>query len=149
MDRGAWGAAVYGIAQSRARLKHLSRTNNRASRWLRGKEFSCQCKRGKRYRCDPQVGKIPWRRRRQPTPVLLPGESHEQRRPGGHRVGHDWACAHNTAKQLYFNKLFTSSVASLDIQNKGEVFFCFLFFFLTRGKTEGPSQSFSITKSQL
>ena len=83
MDGGAWGAAVYGIAQSRARLKHLSRTNNRASRWLRGKEFACQCKRGKRYRCDPQVGKIPWRRRRQPTPVLLPGESHEQRRPGG------------------------------------------------------------------
>ena len=24
----------------------------------------------------PWVGKIPWRRKRQPTPVLLPGESH-------------------------------------------------------------------------
>ena len=28
---------------------------------------------------DPWVGKIPWRRARQPTPVFLPGESHGQR----------------------------------------------------------------------
>ena len=28
---------------------------------------------------DPQVGKIPWRRERQPTPVFLLGEVHGQR----------------------------------------------------------------------
>ena len=28
---------------------------------------------------DPWVGKIPWRRTSQPTPVFLPGESHGQR----------------------------------------------------------------------
>ena len=28
---------------------------------------------------DPWVGKIPWRRKWQPPPVLLPGESHGQR----------------------------------------------------------------------
>ena len=28
---------------------------------------------------DPWLGKIPWRRAWQPTPVLLPGESHGQR----------------------------------------------------------------------
>ena len=28
---------------------------------------------------DPWVRKIPWKRARQPTPVFLPGESHEQR----------------------------------------------------------------------
>ena len=28
---------------------------------------------------NPWVGKIPWRRARQPTPVFLPGESHGQR----------------------------------------------------------------------
>ena len=28
---------------------------------------------------DPWVGKIPWRRAWQPTPVFLPGESHRQR----------------------------------------------------------------------
>ena len=30
-------------------------------------------------RFDPWVGKIPWRRAWQPTPVLLSGESHGQR----------------------------------------------------------------------
>ena len=30
-------------------------------------------------RREPWVGKIPWRREWQPTPVLLPGESHGQR----------------------------------------------------------------------
>ena len=28
---------------------------------------------------DPWVGKIPWRRKWQPTPGVLPGESHGQR----------------------------------------------------------------------
>ena len=28
---------------------------------------------------DPWVGKIPWRRKWQPTPVFLPGESYGQR----------------------------------------------------------------------
>ena len=44
----------------------------------------------------PWVGKIPWRRKWQPTPVLLPGKSHGQRNlvgysPWGRRVGHYWA----------------------------------------------------------
>ena len=39
---------------------------------------------------NPCVGKIPWRRKRQPTPVFLPGEFHGQRslagyRPWGHK----------------------------------------------------------------
>ena len=44
-----------------------------------GEESACQCRRHRRYRCDPWVGKIPWRRARQPTPVFLPGESQGQR----------------------------------------------------------------------
>ena len=48
--------------------------------WLSGKEFACQC-RG--WKFDPWVGKIPWRREWQPTPVLLPGEFHGQRSLGG------------------------------------------------------------------
>ena len=31
------------------------------------------------HRLDPWVGKIPWRRAWQPTPVFLPGESHRQK----------------------------------------------------------------------
>ena len=44
-----------------------------------GKETTCQCRRCKRRGFDPWVGKIPWRKAWQPTPVFLPGESHEQR----------------------------------------------------------------------
>ena len=32
-----------------------------------------------RLRFDPWVGKIPWKRTWQPTPVILPGESHGRR----------------------------------------------------------------------
>ena len=32
-----------------------------------------------RFGLDPWVGKIPWRRKWQPTPVFVPGESHGQR----------------------------------------------------------------------
>jgi len=45
------------------------------------------------HRVDPWVGKIPWRRAWQPTPIFLPGEFHGQRSlagysPWGQRVGH-------------------------------------------------------------
>ena len=45
------------------------------------KEPACQrqCRRHKRHRFDPWVRKISWRKKWQHTPVLLPGESHEQR----------------------------------------------------------------------
>ena len=44
-----------------------------------GKEFTHQCRRHKRHRFDPWVGKMRWRRAWQPAPVFLPGESHGQR----------------------------------------------------------------------
>ena len=49
---------------------------------------------------DPWVGKIPWRRAWQPTPVFLPGESSWTEKPSGlqsvgsQRVRHDWAIKH-------------------------------------------------------
>ena len=61
---------------------------------LSGKEATRQCRRFKRLRFDPWVRKIPLRRKWQPTPVFLPGESHREE-PGGlqsmglQRVGHD------------------------------------------------------------
>ena len=45
-----------------------------------GKELASQCGRPG---FDPWVGKIPWRRKWEPTPVLLPGESHGQRSLAG------------------------------------------------------------------
>ena len=44
--------------------------------YLQMQESACQCGR---LRFDPWVGKIPWRRKWQPTPVFLPGKSHGQR----------------------------------------------------------------------
>ena len=44
-----------------------------------GKEPDHQCRRYKRLGFDPWVGKIPWKRKWQPTPVFLPGEFHGQR----------------------------------------------------------------------
>ena len=44
-----------------------------------GKETACQCRRRRWHGFDPRVGKIPWRRKWQPTLVFLPGESHGQR----------------------------------------------------------------------
>jgi len=44
-----------------------------------GEDPTCQCRRHKRSGFDPWVGKIPWKRAWQPTPVFLPGESHGQR----------------------------------------------------------------------
>ena len=51
----------------------------------------------KKHGFNPWVGKIPWRRAWQPTPVFLPWESHLTGEPGGlqsmesHRVRHDWS----------------------------------------------------------
>ena len=43
-----------------------------------------QCRRLKRLRFDPWVGKIPWRKAGQPAPVFLPGEVHGQKSLGGY-----------------------------------------------------------------
>ena len=65
-----------------------------------GKGPACQCKRHKRCWFSPWVGKIPWRRTWQPTPVFLSGESPWTEKPGGlqfmgsQRFGHDWMSKH-------------------------------------------------------
>ena len=102
-DKGAWWAAIYEVAQSRTWLKQLSsKAIYGASWWLKGKESACQC-RFYRGEFDLWVGKIPWRRKWQSTPVFLPGKSHGQRiledySPWGYRrVKHDLA----TKQQQY------------------------------------------------
>ena len=54
------------------------------------KNLSANAGKSQRHRLDPWVGKMPWRRKWQPTPVFLPGESHGQRSlagysPSGHK----------------------------------------------------------------
>ena len=74
-------------------MKLESDTNiTRLPWWLHGEESACQCRRPG---FNPWVRKIPWRRKWQPTLVLLPGTSHEQRSLVGYspqgrkRVGQD------------------------------------------------------------
>ena len=61
--------------------------------WLGGKESACQCRR---LRFDPWIGKIPWRRKWQPTSVFcweIPWteESGGLQSMGLQRVGYDLA----------------------------------------------------------
>ena len=55
--------------------------------------------RCKRHRFDPWVGKIPWRRAQQPTPVFLPGESHGR--------GAWWAAVHRVTCSRTLMKQFS------------------------------------------
>ena len=60
-----------------------------------GKRICLQCRRP---RFDPWVGKILWRRKRQSTPVFLPGKSHGQRSLVGYSL---WGCKElDTTEQL-------------------------------------------------
>ena len=55
--------------------------------WLSGKESAYQCRR---HRFNPWVGKIPWRRKRQLTPLFLPRKCHGQRSLAGYSPwGHE------------------------------------------------------------
>ena len=53
------------------------------------KEPTCQCRRPERHKFSPWVGKIPWRRKWQPTPVFLPGKSHR---------GAQWGIVHSVTE---------------------------------------------------
>jgi len=44
--------------------------------WFSSKESAYQCRR---CEFDPWIGKIPWRRKWEPTLTFLPGKSYERR----------------------------------------------------------------------
>ena len=75
---------------------------------------------------DSWVGKIPWSRTQQPTPVLLPGESHGWGEPGGlqsialQRVRHEWSdWAWTRRSLLLVEPLFQLSLPSLPYRERG------------------------------
>ena len=65
-------------------IRAILMISSRASWWLSGKESTCRSSRCRRRGFDPWVGKVPWRRKWQPTPVFLPGEFHGQRSLADH-----------------------------------------------------------------
>jgi len=82
-DRKAWCAAVHRVAKSQTQLSDWTQQKIRKvysqTGALAAKESTCQCRRRKRWRSDPRVRQIPWRRKWQPVPVFLPGKSLGQR----------------------------------------------------------------------
>ena len=76
-----------------------------------GKESAYQCRRCKRCRLHILVRRLPWRRRWQPTPVFLPGESPGQRSLTGYSP---WGRKElDTTEELHFH--FQSSIDRLRI----------------------------------
>ena len=86
--------------------------------WLRRWSVCLKCGRPK---FNPRVGKIPWRRKWQPTPVLLPGKAHGWRSlvgysSWGRRVGHDRATSlpsllpPSIISWLYIKDIFLSNL---------------------------------------
>ena len=76
-----------------------------------GKTVCFQCARPG---FDPWVGKIPWRRKWQPTPVLLPGKFHGWR----YLVGYNpWGLKESDmTEQLHFCR----NISCKDEHNKGQ-----------------------------
>ena len=95
----------------------------------RGKEPACQCRRHKRPRFDPWVGKIPWRRAWQPPPVL-PGDSHAQRSlecysPWGHKESNMTEVTWHKEKQQWYPEVASNTAITTHPywkeQGEGEV----------------------------
>ena len=81
-DGGAWCIAVYGVAQSRTRLKRLSSSSSRSNGSM-GKESACSS--GDTGDAVWFLDKEnPWRRKWQLTPVFLPDKSQGQRSLAGY-----------------------------------------------------------------
>ena len=73
MDGGTWWATVHGVAKSRTRLSEFTFTLVDRGFFPGGSEVKASaCNAG-------DLGSIPWRRKWQPSPVFLPGESHGRR----------------------------------------------------------------------
>ena len=86
------------------------------SRWRSGEESACQCRRHRRRDFNPWVGRMPWRRNWQPTPVFLPGESWTEEpggsSPGGHKQSEASEHKHEHQPQATTASLDSSTTAT-------------------------------------
>ena len=83
--RWGWGCGVWGVSLCCPSVAWEPVRNSRPLTlqeipgWFLGQVALVQRRRPKRPGFHPWVGKIPWRRKRQPAPVFSPKESHGQR----------------------------------------------------------------------
>ena len=78
---------------------------------LSSRESTCQCRGHRRCGFKPSIGKSPWRRKWQPTPVFLPGKFHGQRSladysPWGHEESNVTEHAHTMIYRVQIYEIF-------------------------------------------
>ena len=102
-----------------------------------------QWKRHRSHGFNPWTGKNPWRRKRQLTPVFLPGKSHGERSLVGYSsvgfltVGHDWVTKQtNTFVVVYFLSHVHFTVTSWTIARQASLSFTISQSFLKFMSTE-------------
>ena len=61
----------------RIKMNQKARSPRRTYQVAQCKKSTCQCRRLRRHRLDPWVGKMPQRKKWQPAAVFLPGESQD------------------------------------------------------------------------
>ena len=98
---------------------------------------------------DPWVGKIPWRKAWQSTPVFLPGESPQTEKPGkgsspwGRRVGHNRTAEHKHMQTGAYKRSWK--------QNCGCAFLCqleLIFLKITLKTTSKSLSCFGLKKQE-
>ena len=75
---------------SSAKIRRHNRVKKPPTLMAQQLSIGLQCRRHRRLGFDPWVRKVPWRRKWQLTPVILPGKSHRQKSlvgysPWGHK----------------------------------------------------------------
>ena len=85
---------------------------SRLPRWLSGKESAFQCRSCRRHGFDPWVREIPWRRKWQPTPIVVQGKSHGQKSLAGYSpwVHKEWDTERLSTAQCYLVCFFFKSL---------------------------------------
>ena len=97
---------------------------------------------GWRHGFNPWVREIPWRRKRQPTPILTPGKFQRRRSlagcsPWGHRVRHNWPLNSNrgglltSLHPLWKGRVYSSYVHSFHLPFMPYKFVLLWLFFWT------------------
>ena len=117
-------------------LLEISSTTQSDAASLVAQTIKCLSQCG-RPRFDPWIGKIPWRRIWQHTPLLLPGKSHGRRilvvySPQDRRVGHDWVTSlhfpsPNTRKATVYTNILSLTSIKTSVRKTQALAFLWIF----------------------
>ena len=86
--------------------------------WLSGQLLACSCKRHRRRVFDLWVRKLPWRRKWQPSLVLLPEKSYGQRSLAGHSPWGHTESDRTEQTQVYYFRCFKITDKIIEILSR-------------------------------